>query len=183
MIKKPLPVHLLGNRIELRRHKLNLASKMFQAVDQDRERLRQFLPWVDAIQSEADERAYIRSTQAAWKACTLFDYGIFLKDSGVYLGNLGVHHLAWAHERCELGYWMIGAFEGQGYMTEAVQVLEKQLFESGFNRIEIRCSTLNHRSAGVPERLGYSLEGKLRREAMEMGAWRDTFIYAKLKDD
>jgi ribosomal-protein-serine acetyltransferase len=183
MPPKTLPTQFRTERLLLRKHRLKLAPKMFAGVDGDRERLRQFLPWVDAIQSSADETAYIRQTWQQWEAGQSFDYGLFRQVDQQYLGNLGVHHIVWAHARCELGYWILGRYERHGYISEAVQGLESLLFSQGFNRIEIRCSSLNLRSAAVPRRLGYVHEGTLRQEFREHGQWRDTLIFARLAQD
>ncbi len=68
-------------------------------------------------------------------------------------------------------------------MSDAVKILEAYLFKVGFNRVEIRCSDLNERSAGVPERLDYHLDGVLRKDSFEMGAFRNTKIHSKLKHE
>ena len=80
------------------------------------------------------------------------------------MGNLGVHTIAWESRCCELGYWILGDFEGRGYMSEAIIALESVLFELGFQCLEIRCDALNQRSAKLPQRLGYTLEATLRTE-------------------
>ncbi len=156
---------------------------MFRYVDRDRDRLRRWLFWVDAMQSADDERAWIEKAIAEWDAGELFGYGIFRRADGLYLGNIGVHAIAWEHARCEIGYWILGDFEGAGFMSEAVRVLERALFAHGFNRIEIRCDALNARSAGVPRRNGYALEGTLRQHAYEQGRFRDTLVFSKLASD
>jgi len=97
------------------------------------------------------------------------------------MGNAGVHSISWENHRCELGYWILGSFEGQGYMAEAVATIEATCFKRGFNRIEIRCSSLNERSASVPKRLGYKLDGVLREEKVEAGRYRDTLVFAKIR--
>ena len=66
-------------------------------------------------------------------------------------------------------------------MSEAVSALEAACFELGFNRVEIRCSSLNTRSASVPKRLEYCHEGTLREEMIENGKPRDTLVFAKLR--
>ncbi len=110
----------------------------------------------------------------------MFDFGLFRKADGTYLGNIGVHSIAWKHRRCGLGYWMLGAFEGQGYMSEAVGLVERAAFALGFHRIEMRCSSANARSASIPRRNGYRLDGVLRQDAIEDGAFRDTLVFSKL---
>ncbi len=63
---------------------------MFNYVDQDRERLRQFLPWVDLTKTLEDEIGYIKHTHERWDDYTLFDYGIFDTESNTYLGNIAI---------------------------------------------------------------------------------------------
>ena len=183
-----LPEVMHSERLSLKKHSLDLAEQMFLYVDQDRERLRQFLPWVDNTKSVEDERNYIRFQEEQWQLLQHFDYGIYRSKHKsknpsaheLYMGNIGVFNLAWPSARCEIGYWILGDYEGQGYMTEAVQLLETTLFDRGFHRIEIRCSALNKRSAGIPRRLDYRLEGTLSDYLWEMNAYRDLEIYAKI---
>lgn len=174
---------LPGERIILQKHAIGLAPTMFDYVDRDRERLDRFLPWVANIKTVADEIKYIQFTHDSWEKMTFFDYGILRKEDSVYIGNIGVHTLAWDHDWCEVGYWLIGDFEGQGYMSEAVKVLETYLFEEGFNRVQIKCSNLNARSANIPLYNHYMLEGSARQDIIEKGAYRDTKIFAKLTTD
>jgi RimJ/RimL family protein N-acetyltransferase len=153
---------------------------MYRYVDQDRERLRVFLPWVDATTSAEVEAEYIKMTHASWEKGKLFDYGLFERKTGVYMGNVGVHNIAWAHDRCEFGYWILSGFEGKGFVSEAIGALEAVCFGLGFHRLEIRCSSHNPRSAAIPGRLGYSLDGTLKEDTIEQGVYRDTLVFAKL---
>ena len=189
------PETLPAGRLILCKHRLDLAPAMFAFVDSDRKRLGEFLPWVPFVKTVADEETYIRKTHEEWEAHTLFDYGMFIAEdkvrvvevppasNGRYVGNIGIHHISWAHRRAELGYWIGGPFEGHGYVTEAVAAIEGMLFSLGFNRIEICCSSLNLRSGGVPERLGYRMEGTSREHMFENGAFRDLKTYAKLRSE
>ena len=180
MEKQPFPDSLDGPRVALKKHSPDEAERMFRYVDRDRERLRRFLPWVDATTSVADEATYIQGALAKWDACAMFDYGLFRKSDDLYLGNIGVHSIAWSHERCELGYWILGDFEGQGLVSEAVGLVERAAFALGFHRIEIRCSSANQRSANIPRRSGYRLDGVLREDAVDNGRYRDTLVFSKL---
>ena len=99
------------------------------------------------------------------------------------MGNIGVHSIKWDLLSCELGYWILGDFEGHGYMSEAVKVLESELFKMGFNRVQIRCNDLNKRSANVPQACGYIYEGTIRQDAIELGKFRNTMVFGKLKKE
>lgn len=183
MEMKSLSVKIPGERIYLKKHSLDLAQVMFEYIEKDRKRLAMFLPWVDYIKSVEDEIIFINSTIQHWEDRTMFGYGIFLNDSNTYLGNIGTHAIAWQHNCTELGYWILGDYEGKGYMSEAVKLLENHLFESGFNRIEIRCSNFNSRSANVPINCGYTLEGSLRDNRKEQGQYCTTKIFGKLRSE
>lgn len=181
MEKSHFPELINSERIILKKHHLDIAPIMFDYVDKDRERLRQFLPWVDFIKSAQDEINYVNRTHSDWEKYHLYDYGIFDRATGTYMGNVGVHNIQWGNKCCEIGFWILGDFEGKGIMSEAVKALEQAAFEKGFHRVEIRCSSLNQRSASVPRRLGYQLEGVLSQDAIERGCYRDTMIFGKLK--
>ncbi|MCB0367538.1 MAG: GNAT family N-acetyltransferase [Bdellovibrionaceae bacterium] len=178
---RKLPEEIVAERVALRRHSLETAQTMFEYVDSDRARLGEFLPWVEYTQTLEDEIGYIKMTHEKWAEGTLFDYSIFKLGSGEYIGNVGLHSISWENAKCEIGYWILGKFEGQGLMSAAVQALETICFQIGFNRVEIRCSSLNLKSAGVPRRLDYHLDGTLREDSAENGRFRDTLVFSKLK--
>jgi hypothetical protein len=46
--KKHFPESIPSARVTLKRHQLSIAQTMVQYVDQDRHRLREFLPFVDS---------------------------------------------------------------------------------------------------------------------------------------
>lgn len=181
-LKKSFPFEIKGKRIILKKHNEDLAGTMFASIDEDRKRLRKFLPWVDSTKSKDDSLEYLKLAAKWWLEASLFDYGIYTID-GIYMGGFGVHNIAWAHNRAELGYWINGKYEGQGYVSEAAKLIEEVLWGLGFNRIEIRCSSANIRSANLPQKNGYTLEGTLRQECIEQGEYRDTLIFAKLRSD
>ncbi|MGZ3695531.1 MAG: GNAT family N-acetyltransferase [Bdellovibrionota bacterium] len=181
-MQKNYPKEFLeGERIFLRRHEIATAPVMFACVNADRDRLKKFLPWVEGTKTVRDSEEYIRATQVDWQEQNVFDFGIYRKSDRVFLGSIGSHNLVWLHERCEIGYWISGSEEGKGLVSEAVGLLEQEMFRIGFHRIEIRCDALNIRSAAVPKRSGYELEGTLKEHTIEFGRRRDTAVWAKLR--
>lgn len=172
-----------GKRIFLKKHDINLAGVMFSYIEKDRERLQRFLPWVPFVKTVEDEVKYIKDTHRFWEDNARFDFGIFRKDDDVYMGNIGVHGIHWDNCCCEAGYWILGDFEGAGYVSEALKILENYIFSIGFNRLEVRCSSANDRSAKVPISGGYVFEGVLLENVLEHQKFRDTLIFAKLKRD
>lgn len=179
MEKKSPPSAIKGSLLTLKKHTPTLAYNMFEVIDKDRDRLGQFLPWVEHMKSVDNQLWYINECKGDWEAGTMFDYGIF-NHQDQYIGNFGVHSISWADDRCELGYWISSHFEGQGFISASVRMLEKVLFEMNFNRIEIRCDPLNKKSSAVPIRNAYKYEGVLLQYQYQAGKHRDTAVYAKL---
>lgn len=180
MEKRTLSEYITGERIILKKHTIDLAQTMFESVDKDRKRLEVFLPWVKNTKDVQDEIDFIKMIQKEWDKCQWFDYGIFSKSDNTYMGNIGVHHISWPHDCAELGYWLIGKFEGRGFISEAVKLLESELFGHGFHRIEIKCNPDNKRSKNVPLRCGYIYEGTLRQSFKNNSVYTDAQVYSKL---
>ena len=180
MDKKTFSPLLEGSRIVLKKFEEDLASTMFSYIEKDRDRLGKFLPWVSFIKKVEDEINFIKQAHKLWDEKSRFGYGIFRKEDGVYMGNIGIHSILWDSGCCEVGYWILGDFEGQGYMSEALRILEAHAFDVGFHRIEVRCSSINQRSASVPIACGYFYDGVLKENAIEYDKYRQTSIFSKL---
>jgi hypothetical protein len=174
---------LKGKRIILKRVKVEMAEKIYISVAKERERLRYFLPWANHINSLNDEINYLKSAEQDWESSIEFNYCIYEQHSEEYLGNIGVHSIQWENSNAELGYWILKDFEGCGYISEAVSVLDSHLFEKGFHRVRIRCSDLNQKSSKVPRRCNYTFEGVSREDIYEQSRFRSSLNFSKLKTD
>ena len=107
-------------------------------------------------------------------------FGVYRNTDNEFMGNIGVSNFDWNNESCEIGYWILGKFEGKGYMRDAVNVLEKELYEAGFNRIVILCESKNIRSKKIPMSLGYTLDGQLREYRKANEKFVSLEVYSKL---
>lgn len=181
LLPREFPEVIQGKRLILKKHNLEEARPMFELVNEERGRLREFLPWVDQVLTFEDEVRFIEKSLKWWSELNAFDYSIYLKDSGAYAGNVGLHTIDWHNERIELGYFLWQPFEGNGYVGESIALLEELAFRYGFYRIEIRCDPKNIRSQDVARRAGYTEEGILRSNVIIGSQRRDTMIFAKLR--
>ena len=175
------PVKIETKRLLLRKHTLKIAQTMFDALNSDRRHLQTFLSFVPLTKNLQDQIAFLRRASIMWRRGEMFDYGIYAKDTGRFMGNMGVHTIAWNHDRCELGYWLSSEYQGHGYVTEAARELIGVCFSKGFKRIEIRCSPENTRSATVAARCGFKLEGHLKKDRVLHARRHDTLIYGCIK--
>jgi RimJ/RimL family protein N-acetyltransferase len=148
------------------------------------EHLEEWMPFATGEKPTVEEsEANVR--QAYTKFLTREDLrlSLFLKDSDTMVGSSGLHRIDWSVPKFEIGYWVRKSFEGKGYISEAVAAISDfAIRELGAKRIEIRCDSRNERSAAVPRRLGFNLEGILKNDDRHhlTGELRDTMIFAKI---
>ena len=180
MQKQHPPDRSDGQRIRLETHRIENAEAMFESICGDRERLSKFLPWPDFIQAVEDEAAYIRKCQDAFENHSSASYSIFHSASNAFVGVVEAFLLDWVNESCEIGYWLLGTFEGKGYMREAVELLLSELKTLGFNRTVIMCEPGNARSCSIPQRLGFELEGTLRDYKKDRGQFHSFHVFSTL---
>lgn len=67
--------------------------------------------------------------------------------------------------------------------TEAMYLMMKQAFETGYRRYEWKCNALNTASRAAAQRLGLSFEGVFRQAAVHKGRNRDTAWYAAIDSE
>lgn len=81
----------------------------------------------------------------------------------------------------ELGYWLDTGKTGQGFISEAVVLVERYAFEEkNAKRLEIKMAGSNRQSRAVAERCGFRLEAKLSHaRRLPSGVIDSTWVYAK----
>ena len=180
-----VPEELHGERIVVRPYRREDAVALWDAVQESREHLAPWLPWVQGYRSLDDARAYVARAHARWELREDMAYGIFAREDGRLLGGTGLHDIDWSLRTFEIGYWIRRTAVGRGYVSEAVQALTRLAFEQlGANRVQIRIQPRNERSRCVAEGLGFLLEGTLRRSAPGVdGTARDMHVYALIPED
>lgn len=179
------PDELRGPRILLRLLELEDAAAVWAAVEESRAHLEPWLPWVRTLRSIEDERADIAKLRERAVLRTDWTVGIFDRFSGRYLGGSGLHRIRWESRTFEIGYFIRVSEEGKGYITETVRLLTRLAFDRlRANRVEIYIDPRNVRSIRVPERLGFVLDGTLRRlRAGVEGRLEDRHLFALIRDD
>ncbi len=181
----PLPVlpppTALDSGAELRPLRLADAEGLHAAVEANRERLAEYMPWA-ARQSLEGTVAFVeRSVRGMQSGDEL--QAVLLRGRRVVgmAGFVGVSH---EHRRTAIGYWLVAAEQGRGTMTQAVSVLVQEAFERWqLERVEIRVAAGNGRSRAIPERLGFTAEGTLRGAHRVGGRPLDEVVYALLAGD
>ncbi len=174
-----LPTHMAGERVVVRPFRRGDGLAIFAAVDEDREHLARWLPWVHHHRTWEDSESYARRAAGMW--VTREDLAVALfSPSGRFVGGSGLHRFDWETRSFEIGYWLRRSATGQGIVTEATELLTALAFERlAATRVEIRCSPPNAASIAIPRRLGFVEEQILPNAAQSSdGVVHDLIVYA-----
>ncbi len=152
------------------------APEVYGVIDENRDYLRKWLPWVDETNSAEKIRGIFEKWEQDEVAGTDIVLGIF--QDGAYVGNIGLHDLRRSNQSGMIGYWLSAARQGQGIMTDCVQALTDYAFrELKLNRVYIYCAAENQKSRAIPARLGFLEEGVLQDGTCLYGTYHDQVIY------
>jgi RimJ/RimL family protein N-acetyltransferase len=170
----PFTIRLETPRLVLRPYELTDAPALHQAVAASRDHLLPWMPWARDGHTDADASAHYITTQIMAlrnpTAFTAVGIGIFDRHSARLLGGTGVHGVHRDTACAETGYWIRADAAGRGYATEATGAVLSWAFRPqpadglALRRIVIYCSSQNHASRRIPEKLGLRLELQQRQD-------------------
>jgi RimJ/RimL family protein N-acetyltransferase len=185
LILRDLPEQVVGERVIVRPYRPGDGQAVWEAIEEARETLKPWMPWVDKHRSPADSEEFVRRSHGNWHLRQDLIVGVWERESRAFLGGSGLHPKDPDLPSYEIGYWLRPSAVGRGLMTEAVRLLCGLAFETlGANRVFIRCDARNERSAAIARRLGFVLEGTFRNDARDTsGALRDTMWFGMLPEE
>ena len=155
---------------------------LFTLTESNRGYLRQWLPWLDHVQSCEDTAAFIESTMAAASSGGVPNFAII--HEGALCGVAGFHGIDSVQGIGSIGYWLAESYTGKGIVTESVRVLLKIGFDDfDLSRIEIRCAVDNRKSRAIAERLGFTREATLMQSEWLYTRYVDQVLYSLLVTD
>jgi ribosomal-protein-serine acetyltransferase len=176
--RSPLRFDLPGGR-HLRPFEESDADQLWRLVAANRAYLAEWLPWAAGESTVERHLEFIR--QARRQAADDNGFQTAIVDGEAIVGVIGFHRVDWTNRATSIGYWIAEASRGRGTVTEAVRALTTHAFEVWkLNRVEIRAATGNARSAAIPTRLGFTLEGVLRQVERHADHFKDVAVYSVL---
>ncbi|MBY6188642.1 GNAT family N-acetyltransferase [Marinobacter hydrocarbonoclasticus] len=155
------------------------APRLFELVLANRDYLSQFLGWPGMVQHHEDSRQYLCQALSEYGEGHSLICGLLL--DGELVGMMDLRDMD-ARRVGVLGYWLAEAFQGRGVVSRAAQGLIRYGFEVlGLEKVELRCATANAPSCAVAERLGFTLEGTVRRAELVNGQCVDHRVYGLMR--
>jgi ribosomal-protein-serine acetyltransferase len=136
------------------------ADGIWEATEVSLKELQRWLPWARTASPEMS-RDFAERSETAWAADT--DYAFTVMEGGEVVGGVGLHTPR-LEGLGEVGYWARSDRTRRGYTTEACNALLAFAFQTvRLYRVELRAGVENRASQRVAEKLGFRLEGTLRK--------------------
>ena len=171
---------ILSDNLYLKTLSLEDVPYLFQLIDNERDYLRQWLPFVDFTLEQQDTQNYV-------------EYALGMSDTPQFtiyqyeecVGLVGFKNYEPENRRIEIGYWLAQKAQGQGIMTCAVKSLLSFAFNTmKINRVSIRAAVGNVKSRRIPEKLSFTQEGIERDgELLVDHVFTDLAVYSLLKHE
>jgi len=171
-----------GDGIQLRQFAEADVSALYQLVLANLGHLKPWMGWATDSTGEQDIREFVQSTAQGISSGDSNEFGVWCDD--VMVGAAGIHTRNREDNAAQIGYWLTATHWGRGVITRCAAVLCDRGFQVfGLERIEIHTAADNRASQRVAERLGFQLEGRLRRNMRRDGVWHDRLIFGLLASD
>ncbi len=154
------------------------AEEMYNIIDNERERLGEYLPWVHNLKSAEEEKKVIEDILQQMLDKKMFVLMILVDDK--VAGMIDLHEIK-INVRAEVGYWLSREYEGLGIITRSVEYLTEYAFtELNLHKLTILVQTENAKSAAIPKRLNFIKEGVLVEHEMSNGKFVSLDLYSKI---
>lgn len=170
-----------STRISLEKIGLHHAEALHQLRLQNRAFLEPWEPLrTEEFYTLANQESGILQSMQAAEQHRSYSYMIREHESGQWIGRANLNNVVrGVFDNAYLGYFMSEAFNGKGYMTEAVYQLIRLAFqELGLHRIQAATLTNNQASIRVLQKNGFRQEGEAKRYLKINGKWEDHYLFA-----
>jgi RimJ/RimL family protein N-acetyltransferase len=139
-----------------------------------------------SIKHRQDLEKYIQDAVEARNQKTAYPFIIFDKLTQTYVGVTRFYDIQLTNNTTQLGYtWYSKKVWGTGLNQHCkFLLLQFAIDEMGFERIEFRADNNNKRSIAAMQKIGCTVEGKLRNHLpLPNGTRRDSIVLSILKEE
>lgn len=173
-----------ANGIGIRPFKNEDLIPFHQALNESYEHMFHYVPTGVSAYTENDARNWLESLIRNWQNGREYTLGIFLVDTGEFLGSICIESIDFVHRFANFGYWVKKSAIQKGIATTATKLTAKFAFDIlKLARLEIFTDLNNIPAQRIAEKIGAKKEGILRKRAFHHGSRHDAVMYGLLPDD
>ena len=115
-------IELSEGAILIRPYRQEDADALYAAVRESLAEVSPWLPWCHEDYSIEESREFVSSRKKSAADGEWYSFGVFEKDSGRFLGGVGLNFINRVHLMANLGYWVRTGSVGRGVATSATRL-------------------------------------------------------------
>lgn len=128
--------------------------------------------------STVEDQARFMSNQTSYTGGD-YQFAIERLDNGRFIGQCGLSQLSWKNRRAEISIMLDSSAAGQGFGTDAVNVLCKFAFdEMNLHKLKATVFDFNTPAVRCYEKCGFVQEGILKDEVYREGKYHSAVVMA-----
>lgn len=158
------------------------APAMVAAILESTSTLAPWMPWATAQFSMSDALAWITTCEKGLAEAACFEFAIFDRASGMFVGGCGLNQMNAMHGFCNLGYWVRQSWQRKGAASAAIRALADYAWtELEVQRLEIVVAVGNDASLNAARKAGAVDEGIARKRIKLGRQWVDAHMLSLVK--
>jgi RimJ/RimL family protein N-acetyltransferase len=179
-----LPDLLSAGPVELRRWHIAQAEALTEAVASSLPELRPWMPWAQEPPTVPAMIQVLAAGDSNFSDDKEWQFIVAEPDSTRILGATGLHRRD-SSDNLEIGYWIRTDSTHRGLATIASRALTTAAFAylPDITTVEIRMDALNVRSAAVPPKLGFRLDGEVEQPVEAPGQSGRRLVWKMARTD
>lgn len=139
---------------------------------------------IESLTQVEDARRLIDSFKSAYINKRGIRWGVVVKDSGKFIGTVGLNQLSLANKRAEIGYEIHPEYWRKHFTSEAVnEVLRYSFGELKLNRMAALTFKDNFASRNLLKKFGFKEEGSLRSYIFHRKQSHDALVFSLLSTE
>jgi [ribosomal protein S5]-alanine N-acetyltransferase len=112
------------------------------------------------------------------------EVAVELRSDSRLIGTMRITVLDHTNRTADFGYVFNRRYWANGYATEGTRALLQLAFSNlDLHRVWATCDARNNASFHVMEKLGMRREGFFKKDVMQKGEWRSSYLYAVLAEE
>ena len=172
----------ITSKIRIEKVTVSMAETIFGAINENREFLQKWLPFVEFTNDVSDTELFLKSVSHNADKTKNYVFAIWYKHE--FAGLIGFKDTDWVNHKTEFGYWLVEKMQGKGIITNTLKKLIEHAFSDlKLNRIQIKVAIGNSKSAAIAKNLGFTLEGTERDGEFHHNKYLDLQVFSLLKSE
>jgi ribosomal-protein-serine acetyltransferase len=152
---------VISDSVIIKMMEIRHSQQFFDFVDENRDHLIKWIPFVSKTLTCDDIKPYINSYLEKYKNGSGYLFGLW--DSNRIIGSIVIREIDNEAKWAEIGYMIDRKYQGKGLITITCNLVINFLFkELEMEKIVICCDDQNLASKKLAEKMGFVLEGIIR---------------------